>query len=311
MKNYSKFPNTSLRHLRAAIMVADKGSFSAAASELSVAASALTETIKQVEADVGVTLFDRTTRRVELTELGQRFIEQARRVVHSFEGCISDIREFGDLRKGVVNIAAIPSMMSHAVVPAIQAFMSKYPGINILLRDENSEIVVKLVLDGQVDFGIASRWGDYDDLEYTPLIKDSFGLACGLEHQLAQRRSIRLEELAEHNLLSLETQTGIRMALETIRETHPSLLSSKIEASSMLTLLALLHQNVGVAVMPRLTSHFSATARLAFIEIEDFEYFREIFLVTRRNRKLTPAAREMASLVTRLFSQRDAEPGPA
>lgn len=293
MTDYSLHSNVNIRHLRAAVTVAARQSFSAAAVELNVAASALTETIKQLERDIGVQIFDRTTRRVEVTELGGAFIADATRVLAGFEMCLADIRAVGGLAKGRVRVAAAPSMMTHVVIPAVRALRAAHPNIEIRLQDENAEAVARLVLEGAADIGVAGRWGQLEELTYERIGSDRYGLVCSLEHPFAGRASINLSDIGDEPIVALASQTGIRNALEAQSALPSTLWSSTIEASSTLTLTMLLKQNAGIAIMPELAAQLPAMGTLAFVPIADIDMERELYIIRRRQHSLAPAAERL------------------
>ena len=146
----------TLRHLRCFLAVADTGSFTKAARRVFLTQSSLTTTIQQLEDDVGVKLFERTTRSVSMTPAAVRFMGQARRVLGEFDAMISDLRAIGQNLEGHLRIAAAPSPMTWLVIPSLNHFRSECPGIAISLREGGTEDIERRVLEGVVDFALAS-----------------------------------------------------------------------------------------------------------------------------------------------------------
>jgi len=101
--------NTSIRHIRAFLAVARDGSFTRAAESLHLTQSTLTGTIKQLEEQAGLTLFDRTTRQVLLSGEGERFLPVAERLLSDFDTAMTDLRAVAEQQQGQVGIAASPS----------------------------------------------------------------------------------------------------------------------------------------------------------------------------------------------------------
>ncbi|MFA4914972.1 MAG: LysR family transcriptional regulator, partial [Burkholderiaceae bacterium] len=121
--------NTSLRHFRAFVAVANAGSFTIAAKELFLTQSALTATIQQFEEAVGFKLFDRSTRRVVMTHEAQRFKPQAEHILRQFDSAVADLESLAQGRRGHVRIAAAASVTHYFLGHAIAGMRADYPDI--------------------------------------------------------------------------------------------------------------------------------------------------------------------------------------
>ncbi|MET0221499.1 MAG: LysR family transcriptional regulator, partial [Tardiphaga sp.] len=166
----------SLRHLRCFVAVAETGSFTLAASRLFQTQSSLTATIQQLELSVGLKLFDRTTRRVELTREAAWFKGVAERVLREFDNAIGDLQAVARSQQGHIRIAAAPSMMTHVLGPTLVSFRKSYPAISISVTDGGSDKIERAILNGEMDFGIASRLNSFPDLDYVPILSDPYGV---------------------------------------------------------------------------------------------------------------------------------------
>lgn len=288
---------SNLRHFRAIIAVADLRSFSAAADKLSIVPSALTATINQFEENIGVKIFNRTTRWVELTEHGAEFVENARRIVSLVEKSLDELREVAGIGKGKVTIAGVPSMLAYLVLPILKKYKVNYPEIEFFLRQETAEVVENLVASGGVNFGLASRWGNNDELEYHLLTTDTYGAVVHADHPLAQKEKTTLAELASYDILTLAPENGVRTNLDEAFKERAPLAETKIEcANSILLTLALL-QDLGVAILPYLAASLPLSKGINFIPIEDLNIKRELYLITRKRYNLSPAAKSFADFV--------------
>src|SRR4051812_9522073 len=119
--------NIKIRHLRCFVAVAETGSFTLAANRLFQTQTSLTATIKQLEEVAGLRLFDRTTRRVELTKDAIWFKTVAERVLLDFDNAISDLQAVSKGQRGHIKIAVAPSMMTHVLAPTLKSFRALYP----------------------------------------------------------------------------------------------------------------------------------------------------------------------------------------
>src|SRR5690606_21170140 len=120
--------------------------FTLAAQRLFQTQSSLTATIKQLEEAVDLRLFDRTTRRVELTKDAIWFKVVADRILRDFDNAINDLQAVSKGQRGHIKIAAAPSMMTHILAPSLLAFRKSYPDIAISVYDEGSDQIERSVL---------------------------------------------------------------------------------------------------------------------------------------------------------------------
>ena len=280
----------SLRHLRCFAAVADTGSFTLAAARLYQTQSSLTATIQQFEEEVGLKLFDRTTRRVVMTEDAARFKLVADKVLQDFDTAIGDLKAISLSHRGHARIAAVPSMIEHVLTPALASFRRAYPGITISVSDGGADKVERAVLTGEVDFGISSRLNNFADLAYLPILGDPFGVLFPNDHPLAKiKRSIRWSDLSGFEYIALATDTGIGAYLDS----HPALglhqdASLHDRASSTTSLFAMLNLGGKISVLPELSVLGSPLKKFTFRELSEPSVTREVCLITRQLRSFSP-----------------------
>ena len=151
--------NISLRHLRAFVAVAEAASFTTAARQLFLTQSTLTKTIRELEQEIGLTLFERTTRKVALTTQGNAFMPVARRLLNDFELLLSDLREKSAGSSGSVYVASSLAFASCVLPEVLKRLKQDYPCIHVRLLDDTSGGVVRRIESGEVDIGIGSYVG--------------------------------------------------------------------------------------------------------------------------------------------------------
>lgn len=297
----------SLRHLRCFAAVADTGSFTLAAARLFQTQSSLTATIQQFEEEIGLKLFDRTTRRVMLTEDAVHFKEVADRLLHDFDNAISDLISISKSQRGHVRVAAAPSMIVHVLTPALTLFRRTYPDITISVCDGGSDKIERAVLDGEADFGIASRLNDYAELDYTPILTDPFGVIFPNDHALACTNGpIRWADLSAYEYIALTTDTGIGAFLEAYPElglhekAHPY-----DHASSTTSLFAMLSLGGKISVLPALAGLAGPLNKFHFRELCEPTITREICLVTRRLRSFSANTQRILELLMETIKDAD------
>jgi LysR family transcriptional regulator, carnitine catabolism transcriptional activator len=131
--------NMHLRQVRSFVVVARFSSFTRAADLLNLTQPALTVQIRQLEQSLGVKLFDRNTRAVELTRIGREMLPVLERLLGEFDAVVANAREMAELRYGTVRIAALPSVAATVLPPLIARFKERHPQIRVVLRDSVGE----------------------------------------------------------------------------------------------------------------------------------------------------------------------------
>lgn len=146
--------NYSLKQLRVFVAVARHGSFSRAGEAIGLTQSAVSHSVKELEAEVGVRLLDRTTREVVLTDAGLRLANRVERLLDELQAALLDARSFGVQRSGTVRVATSQTISAHLMPQCIAAGEREYPEIRIMLRDQAQQQVLHSVRNAEVDFGI-------------------------------------------------------------------------------------------------------------------------------------------------------------
>lgn len=302
MTKHSKKTNIGIRHFRAAVALAQEQSFTRAADSLGIVPSALTETIKQLEADCGLRLFNREARPVTPTEAGEEFLAGARRVLSDFEMALDDLRRVGGIERGAVRVAAAPSVVLFHLAPALRAFHAAHPAIEVTVYDDIAERIGALVLDRVVDFGLAERWHETDQLDYEPFHVDPFVLVCHRDHKLAGRAEVDLAEIPAADVIALDESTGIGKRIAAAPEIPPEFRRGSIRTHGTIAQLTLISQGMGVALMPKLAASVIQSPEIRHVALRDLSLERTICIITRSRRSLSPAAERLLACLRPLGS---------
>ncbi|HNJ45384.1 MAG TPA: LysR family transcriptional regulator, partial [Ottowia sp.] len=168
----------SLRQLEAFVQVADSGSFRRAAARLGQAQPVLSRLIGQAEQTLGARLFDRDTRRVEITPAGRELLPLAQRLLRDFDDTLGDFGAFMAGRSGRVSMVVLPSVSVAWVPRAMAAFARTHPQVNFALAEAPADTLLALLEAGRADFGISVRPAPQQRLHYRHLQDDPFVLVC-------------------------------------------------------------------------------------------------------------------------------------
>lgn len=279
-------------------MVAECGSFTAAAARLHMTPPALTTTIQQFEQAVGLTVFDRSTRRVVVSAAALAFREEAMRLVGQIDGAIGDLMAQADGLTGEVAVAVASSIVSRYLAPACLEFRRRYPGVQIALKNASAQAVETLVLESRVDFAIDSRHRGLDELDYQPLLADRYGVVGHRDLALVKgRRPVRWDELEPGRYVGMGPETAIGQHLLRHEPAWPVIRMGHDTVTSANALFTLLSAGERYGIMPELAVRNLDYPALAFRPLQEPTPRRELCLITRRSRAPSPNARRLLDLI--------------
>lgn len=290
--------NVEMGDLRALVAVAELGSFSAAAKELHLSQPALSRRISKLEANLGVRLLERTTRRVELTATGREFSRKARLVVHTFEESMLGISEGSGRIRGEVTIACVPTALNHCLLGTLKAFQHLYPRILLRVLDDGASDVLSTVVRNEADFGVNYIGAQEANLQFTPIFKERFVMICRRDHPLATRASVSWADLNRHDYIAVTKASGNRLLLDLALAGVPELPEPLCEARHVRTVVDMVAAGLGVAAVPQLAipAHL-AHSELCTVALTRPVVNRTIGLIKRRDRVLSPAAERAYQMI--------------
>jgi DNA-binding transcriptional LysR family regulator len=282
--------NLSLRQLRAFDAVARAGSFVRAAGVLHVTPSALTETIKQLEAALDARLIDRTTRAMWLTPAGTTFLDAARESLQCLSQGVDRMRDHAAPDDGTVTLVAAQSVLATLAVPALLAVHEAYPRMAVALMEERGRDVIRLVASGSADFGLGGWHPDAESVAAQPLFTDRVGLIGSTGDALLRKRRLRGAHLQGHVFIGLTADTAISELLRGATELPQAAREPLLRVSNTLLLQQAVQAGLGYGLVPALTARHPMVQGLTFRTLEEPVIERRIHLFTRAARSLSPAA---------------------
>jgi len=286
-----------LGDLRAFLAVADLGSFRAASQAMHLSQSALSRRADKLEAALGVKLFERTTRKVELTAIGRGFVPRARNVLNELESALVGIQDVAERLSGEVTIACVPSAVAYFLPAVIRDYHRRYPRIRVRVIDESSSVVLTAVARGEADFGL-TYIGTHDaDIAFHPLLEEPFVAAVRRDHPLAGRAAVTWAELCDYDNVSLAQGSGNRFLIDQALAQRPGRPRWFCEVQHVPALVSMVEAGLGVGVVPRLAMPPHGHAGLASVPLTDPPVSRSLGLIHRRGRALSPVAQLLFDLL--------------
>ncbi len=284
--------NVDLRQLRAFVEVAQAGSFSRAARSLGVSQSALSQAVRQLEDELQVKLLDRTTRSLQLSQVGADFLPGIQRLLTDLDHRLQDLRDLREHRRGHVTVACVPSVALRLMPVVLANFQQQHPMVSVTLKEVSRHQIIAGLRSGDAELGIANVPGDDPDLAATPLLTDSFALVMRRDHPLAAKATVSWKEGIAAGLIAMAPGTGIRLEME---RGLPDIGAGGPlhEAEHPATLLAMVEAGVGVAPLPSLALPAGDHPVLTFRKLVAPVIERELYLIKRLGRDLSPAGRAL------------------
>ena len=284
-----------LRQLRYFVAVARHRHFTRAAEELFVAQPALSQQIRKLERELGVTLFDRGHHSVTLTAPGAALFARAEAILNEVEVSLDEARSFTGQVTGKVRLGGWQSM--EIGLPGLLAsFRAAYPGVDVAVSEMVSDEMIVNVRNGTLDAAMIVHRPRlaHSDLEVEPFITERFAVAVGPEHALARRRRIRLDELAEEPFITHHPGSAVR---ELILEACSAAGFSPrvtLETGEMSAARAYVAAGLGITILP-VSSLRSPGPSVTILDLGPPALTRTSVLIWPARRSLGPAAQAFIS----------------
>lgn len=290
--------NYDLHDLQAFVAVAERASFRQAATDLFLSQSALSRRIEKLEEGLGVKLFERTTRRVQLTNVGQTFLVNVRTALDGLEDAVLGVADLAAHRTGSVTLACVPSAVWHFLPKVLKQFSERFPRIRVRVHDESAQDVLNLVLAGEADFGINFTGAEDAEIEFQPIYEERYVLAMRRDHPLARRKELKWKDTVGERFLSVAKSSGNRSVIDAALagvEKHPFVFC---EVNHVSGVLALVEAGMGVAAVPALSVLPGKPDTIVGVPLAGPAIHRTLGLISKRHHSMPPAARTLFEMLS-------------
>jgi LysR family hydrogen peroxide-inducible transcriptional activator len=276
-----------LHQLRYVLAVARAGSFTRAAEELFLAQPSLSVQVRKLERELGVPLFQRLGRRVELTTAGQAFLEHVEPALFHLEQAREQAAAVRGLDRGRVAIGVLPSVGA-ALLPAVLAqYRFAHPNIEVRLTEQNvSAEFERTVQTGKLDLAVIRTPWARPGLTGRTLVREPLVAMLPPGHPMAGLDALDLARLAEEDFVGMHRGYGLRELMETVCLRAGFAPRVTVETSQLSVLWGMVRSGVGVSILPRLAT----TGYPQTVPLTDPAATRELGVVWREGGALSPAA---------------------
>lgn len=299
-----------LRQLEYFVAVAEEENFTRAAERVHISQSGVSAQIRQLEHDLGTSLFDRSGRSVRLTPAGVAALRHARSALAAVDAVRQAVDEVNGLIRGRLVVGMVTACTVTPLFDALSAFHHRHPGVEIVLLEDTSDRLIERLRAGSADLALVSTSGSTPPgLEAYEIIREPLVAAMPVGHPLCEKPQVTLEDLARYSVVSLPTGAGVRKVFDDACAAAGVNMEIAFQAGAPSAIADLAIRGLGVAILseslvaqhrPRLTTrriediHTEPVLSLAWTSAENpalrqlVHHCRHAF--TRPTPPLTPTA---------------------
>ena len=286
-----------LRQLRYLVALDEERSFTRAASKVLVAQPALSQQIAKLEAELGVPLVDRTTRRVAMTEAGERLVEHARRVLKEVDVAEEEIADLAGVRSGRLTIGASQTVGGFDLLRLLATFHRRYPDVDLALREDLSLSLARQLRNDELDLAFITipEGPATEGLDRRLVSREDMVAVLPIGHALGARRHLRITDLEDQTLVTFRHGATIRRRLDEAAERAGVDLRVAFETNEVTRMRALAAAGLAVAILPRTDGEQPGPPVIA-VRFDEPGFRHSVYMCARAGRHHSPAARALIEL---------------
>ena len=286
--------------MRSLVAIADTGSITEAADRIGLTQPALSRRLQQLEEHFGAELLSRGRKGVQLTEIGRLVESEARILIARYDHLRDQVRAHQGLEGGTVRIGGGATAVSFLLPKAIASFQGSHPGVKFQLKEAGSNEVAEDVISGRLELGLVTMPVKNRDLIVWPLLTDRIVLVGPKTHPLARKQRISAGALGGISFVGFEADTAVRQIIDATLRDAGVTMNVVMELRYIPAILRMVATTGNLAFVSQLG--VDSLEDVAEIEIEDFKIERELAVIARRDRSLSPAAQAFSNLLREVVS---------
>jgi len=263
-----------------------------------VSQPAVSKHIRQLERTLGVMLFDRTPKGVRPTPAGELLAEYARKIFALADEAEQAIADLRGVRRGKLAIAASPTLGVYLLPKLLVKFRRRFPGVTLSVEVENSVVLQRRLLDGDVELGFSEVQPQQREIESHVFVHDQLVAVASPRHALAKKRTISLAALCQEPFVVRETGSTTKSMVERALAERGLTITPAMALGSTEAIKHAVGGGVGVAIISRLAAAPDlATRRLVQLNVKGLPLRRPLYRLNLANRRQSAAAGAFLELV--------------
>ena len=291
-----------LRQLSYLVALAEEQHFTRAAERVHVAQPALSQQIKRLEDELGLTLVERSTRHVRFTDAGELLVARARRILAETAAARAELESIKGVESGRVSVGAMHTMGPIDVSLVLAIFHERHPAVELTVREQSSEELAAMLRHDELDLAFLSvtEQIESEGLELHQLVSEELVAVLPTDHRHARRRRLAMAQLAGEEFISFRAGARLRELLETAGSQAGFEPRIKLESNESSRIRRLVARGMGVAILPR-SDATGPGADVAVVALAEPRLSRDITLAWRRDRRQPPAVAAFLELARETF----------
>ncbi|MGD8908227.1 MAG: LysR family transcriptional regulator [Chromatiales bacterium] len=277
--------HTTLRQMKVFQIVAEQLNYTRAARVLHLSQPAVSMQVKQLEDAVGLPLFEHTGKKIRLTEVGREIYQYARTIFQTFEEMEEVVAAMKGLGTGHLKIA-VASTVNYFAPRLLAAFSRSYPGIDLHLDVTNRQRLMGLLKNNEIDIVLMGLPPEDIELEYEPFMENSLVVIAPPGHPLQGVADIPVQRLGEEVFIMREEGSGTRLAMERFFAEQNIEISAGMQMTRNEAIKQAVRAGMGLE-----------TGRLVVLDVQGFPLQRHWYMVYRKGKRLSPAAKAFHDFV--------------
>ncbi len=270
-----------LRHLRYFLAVAEHSHFGAAADELLVSQPTLSQQIKDLESELGVSLFHRVGRGIKLSQAGELYREVARRALSVLAEGEALLHEFEQLLRGSLTVGVVQTVNAYLIPSVVARFAREYPKVKLIIEELSAADIEYRLSNAMLDLGISFAPPPTVDLNSETLFEEELVLVVHCSHRLRKRKSVQIESLGDEPLALLRKGYCTRRIIEDCFRVAETPINVAVELNSIAGLLAVVKAGGPPSILPTLGID---PRELHLVQLKNPTPMRKVCLLTSKSK---------------------------
>ncbi|MDW5442144.1 LysR substrate-binding domain-containing protein [Polaromonas sp. SM01] len=290
-----------LRHVRYFDAIAETLNFTRAAERLHVTQSTLSHQIKQMEDELGVALFDRSNKKIRMTEAGEILRTYMTPALEQIDRGVQALRGDAEFLSGTIRLGTTPSFNTRMVPLCVSTFLHHYPNIQVVVEELSGDMLARRISSGELDLAVSYRPADGTGLWFEPLYNEELRLVVAASHPLAKRRRVRMVELHHVRMVLLPKEYLTRQLLDECFEAAGATPLVVAQLNSIWPMFELIRQTDLAGIFGE--TAVTPSADLRAVPLEDPVPIRTPGLLWQKGATRSPTLKHFADIIRRAAGQ--------
>jgi LysR family transcriptional regulator, hydrogen peroxide-inducible genes activator len=286
-----------MHQLRYVVAVARARNFSRAAEQCHVSQPSLSQQIQKLEEELGERLFDRMKREIKLTAHGEAFLPRALKILEEVDLARREASDARSLLRGRVIVGVLPTIAPYLLPAVLGDFAKRFPGVEIVVHEETTAQLLKLVNACEIDFAVASRPIQDRRMEVKDLFSEELRLALPPRHPLTRKRTVRLADLEKEPFIVMKEGHCLGDQVLNFCERRDLKPTISFRSAQLETIQALVHSGVGISLVPEMAARKKRAGLPEYRSLVSPKPERKIVAIWPKQRPLSRAANELLNQI--------------